>query len=669
MSKVLNVQFSKSFTVPVEELDKGQGFVKWGKKNDYPFFIIDLLHGSAWHQGILKNKSYYIAGGGLEVVSGDAQPFLNNEYRDFDMNEIAQRMTFDFELFGAMCVKGTWNREGTRVVAWEHLDIDACRLSEDERTLYVSDDWNARRQTPEDTNFRTYPALDENNPHGAFFIYYKEPSKQAKGEKGIYPKPPYVGGITAIQTDCDISRFHMFEISNGFKAGTLINLPGGFPETAEEERKIKEQIKGPVQSIESAGEIIITFSQTKDDAPSVMQLSGNDLDKRYEMTERAVQQNILVAHSITAPTLFGIIQQGSFNAAESADLFEIFKVTYVSSRQKQIEWMINYMAQLSGSSAILKLVDVTPIGTVPQVDAADSAPDVAADPLAAGEIDVAKTALNGAQIASIIDVVAAIKEGVLTPEAALQVLLASFPTIAEAQAREIVGLDSAGMGFCNHKQLFSDQSLELFEKHGELKEQFEIIKSVPVEWDTPSEEVFSREQQMFDEIGQIMVQLTDLEKSVLTLLQEDDEEAGSIAKATGEPLQVIVQVIEKLVILGLYEKPSIDADGVRTSGTVTPTGGQVVNQIPGAEQPQYEIRYSYETRKDVPPVKTKSRNFCLALLRLDRLYSRDELSMISSQEGRDVWRYRGGYYTNPDTGKTTPWCRHIWMQNLVKRKQ
>jgi hypothetical protein len=669
MSKVLNVQFSKSFTVPVEELDKGQGFVKWGKKNDYPFFIIDLLHGSAWHQGILKNKSYYIAGGGLEVVSGDAQPFLNNEYRDFDMNEIAQRMTFDFELFGAMCVKGTWNREGTRVVAWEHLDVDACRLSEDERTLYVSDDWNARRQTPEDTNFRTYPALDENNPHGAFFIYYKEPSKQAKGEKGIYPKPPYVGGITAIQTDCDISRFHMFEISNGFKAGTLINLPGGFPETAEEERKIKEQIKGPVQSIESAGEIIITFSQTKDDAPSVMQLSGNDLDKRYEMTERAVQQNILVAHSITAPTLFGIIQQGSFNAAESADLFEIFKVTYVSSRQKQIEWLINYMAQLSGSSAILKLVDVTPIGTVPQVDAAAPVSDVAADPLAAGEIDVAKTALNGAQIASIIDVVAAIKEGVLTPEAALQVLLASFPTIAEAQAREIVGLDSAGMGFCNHKQLFSDQSIELFEKHGELKDQFEIIKSVPVEWDTPSEEVFSREQQLFDEIGQIMVQLTDLEKAVLTLLQEDDEEAGSIAKATGEPLQVIVQVIEKLVILGLYEKPSIDAEGVRTTGTVTPTGGQVVNKIPGAEQPQYEIRYSYETRKDVPPVKTKSRNFCLALLRLDRLYSRDELSMISSQEGRDVWRYRGGYYTNPDTGKTTPWCRHIWMQNLVKRKQ
>ena len=73
MSKVLNVQFSKSFTVPTEELDKGQGFVKWGKKNDYPFFLIDLLHGSAWHQGIIKNKTYYISGGGIETISGNAE--------------------------------------------------------------------------------------------------------------------------------------------------------------------------------------------------------------------------------------------------------------------------------------------------------------------------------------------------------------------------------------------------------------------------------------------------------------------------------------------------------------------------------------------------------------------------------------------------------------------
>lgn len=671
MSKLLSIEFSKQFTLPTEDLDKQQGFVKWGKKNDYPFFLIDLLHGSAWHQGIVKNKSYYIAGGGIETVSGNGDEFLRNQWRDFDMNEIVQRMAFDFELFGAMCVKGTWNREGTRVVAWEHINVDAARLSEDERTLFVSDDWSARRQSAEETNFRTYQALDEENPTGTFFIYYKEPSKQAKGEKGIYPKPPYVGGITAIQTDCDISKFHMYEISNGFKAGTLINIPGGAPETAEEERKIRDQIKGPVQSVESAGEIIITFSQTKDDAPSVMQLSGNDLDKRYEMTEKSVQQNILVAHSITAPTLFGIIQQGSFNAAESADLFEIFKITYVAARQKQIEWLMNYMAKLSGAVVELKLVDVTPIASAVEenVDAAAPAQAAPVDPLVAAEVDVAKTALNGAQIASIIDIVAAIKEGVLTQDSALQVLMASFPTINEDQARQIVGMQSGDLTFCNHKDMFSTDDIEIFAQHGAMRDEFEIIKSVPIEWDTPAEEVFSREQMLFDEIGEILIELTELERTVLELLQEDDEEAGSIARALGEPLDVIVNTIERLVELGLYEKPLLDANGVRTGGSVTPTGGQVAKRgATTGQTPQYEIRYSYEKRPGVPPAKSGSRKFCVKLLTLDRLYLRDEINTISAGVGRDVWKYRGGWYTNPVTGATTPWCRHIWMQNLVRRK-
>ena len=600
MSKLLSIEFSKQFTLPTEDLDKQQGFVKWGKKNDYPFFLIDLLHGSAWHQGIVKNKSYYIAGGGIETVSGNGDEFLRNQWRDFDMNEIVQRMAFDFELFGAMCVKGTWNREGTRVVAWEHINVDAARLSEDERTLFVSDDWSARRQSAEETNFRTYQALDEENPTGTFFIYYKEPSKQAKGEKGIYPKPPYVGGITAIQTDCDISKFHMYEISNGFKAGTLINIPGGAPETAEEERKIRDQIKGPVQSVESAGEIIITFSQTKDDAPSVMQLSGNDLDKRYEMTEKSVQQNILVAHSITAPTLFGIIQQGSFNAAESADLFEIFKITYVAARQKQIEWLMNYMAKLSGAVVELQLADVSPINK---------------------------------------------------------------PQPAPVQQQQMSTHE------CQFESNGDDMEVEIFAQHGAMRDEFEIIKSVPIEWDTPAEEVFSREQMLFDEIGEILIELTELERTVLELLQEDDEEAGSIARALGEPLDVIVNTIERLVELGLYEKPLLDANGVRTGGSVTPTGGQVAKRgATTGQTPQYEIRYSYEKRPGVPPAKSGSRKFCVKLLTLDRLYLRDEINTISAGVGRDVWKYRGGWYTNPVTGATTPWCRHIWMQNLVRRK-
>ena len=652
--KLLTLSFSKEFQKPVEMKDKKMGFMKWGVKNDYPFFLIELLNGSAWHQGIIRSKTFYIAGSGLEVTSGDATAFLQNSFSDFDMNEIVQRMVFDFEVFGAMAVIGTWNREGSRVVRWEYIDLDAVRIRQDERTYYVSDDWNAREQTAEGTNFRTYPALDENNPVGSFILYYKEPAKKAKGEQGIYPKPAYYGGITAIQTDVDISKFHMYEIQNGFKAGTLINMASGFPETAEEERKIKEQIKGRTQSVEDAGEIIITFSDSADTAPTVLSLNGNDLSDRYLMTEKSVQQNILVAHSVTSPSLFGIIKDGSFNAAESADLFEIFKMTYVNARQKQVEWMVNYMAKISGAMATLKLKDVSPIASA--VKALEPAVAPTTPTATDVPVDVAKSALNGAQIASLVEVVAQIKAGILTADSALQIILASFPGIDESQARKIVGLPTVTMSSCGSKHTFSKDELDIFSEYGRNASEYYVVKEQIIEWDTPSDEVFAAHDLMFASVGELVLQLSDFDKNVIDMMSRG-EDSTAIAKATQTTIQQVAESIAKLTALEVISQ-----------GQVTDLGQNVVDQ---AEAPvsQFEVVYTYKERPGVPPVITKSREFCTRLIGLNRLYTREDINSISSRVDRNVWTYRGGWYTNPETQVSTPYCRHIWVQQLViKRK-
>jgi hypothetical protein len=85
---------------------------------------------------------------------------------------------------------------------------------------------------------------------------------------------------------------------------------------------------------------------------------------------------------------------------------------------------------------------------------------------------------------------------------------------------------------------------------------------------------------------------------------------------------------------------------------------------------RFEVRYGYRTRLDVPPAKSGSRQFCERLMDLNRLYTRDEINAISNRltPYRDVWRYRGGWYTNPDTQVSTPWCRHEWIQQLVVKR-
>jgi len=576
-----SLSFRKEFIKPDEEKDRALGFIKWGKKNDYPYFLVDLFNGSAWHQGIIKTKTFYIAGGGLEVVTGDMQAFIDNQYSDFNMNEIAEQLAFDFELFGGFAVKGTWNREGTRVAKWEYLDVDAIRMTEDERFYYLSDDWTAMNQSAEKTNLRMFPALDETNKTGSFIIYYKEPSKRSRKEKGIYPKPTYNGGLTAIQTDVDIAKFHMYELQNGFKSGTLINMPSGFPESTEELHRITESIKGRTQSVEDAGEIIITFSDGKDLAPTVQQLTGNDLDKRYEVTAASVQQNILVAHSVTAPTLFGVMQQGSFNAAESGDLFEIFKTTYVSTRQKRIEWMLNYMAELGGYLGKVKLVDVLPLKSVA-------------------------------------------KETTIQPA--------------------VVSLSK------------KDDEFSIFEQFGESQDNYKVISTHPIAWDTSSEEVFSRQELMFETIGEIKIKIKDFDKEVLNLLKKG-EDSTSIAKALNTNIESVAKSINQLTTWELYQK-----------GNTTNLGESLLEDIQ-IEIADFEVRYSYRTRTDVPAVKTESREFCLKLLSLNRSYSRQDIDSISTRVDRNVWTYKGGWYTNPDTQKTSPWCRHEWIQQLVVKQK
>jgi archaellum component FlaC len=376
----------------------------------------------------------------------------------------------------------------------------------------------------------------------------------------------------------------MYELQNGFKSGTLINFPSGYPETTEELNRLKDNVKGRSQSVEDAGEIILTFSNGQDEAPTVMSLNGNNLDQRYLATEKSVQQNILVAHAITSPQLFGVRLEGSFNSAESGDLFNIFKATYVNTKQRRIEWMLNLMLELGGYIGQVKLRDVDPLPK-----------------------DVPTPAIT-------------------TPTPIVQ--------------------------SC-HNNNFSTDEIKVFEQFGESNENFIVLHSEPIEWNTPSEQVFSRSKQLFDKVGEISATLTGADKDVLKLLS-DGESSESIAKALNTSVEEIAQRIQTLRELEILTK----------GGEVNTLGKSVIENL-DIPISRFEVRYTYRTRPNVPDPITQSRAFCVKLIELNRSYSRQDIDNISVRVDRDVWRYRGGWYTNHETKATTPYCRHEWIQQLV----
>jgi hypothetical protein len=70
----------------------------------------------------------------------------------------------------------------------------------------------------------------------------------------------------------------------------------------------------------------------------------------------------------------------------------------------------------------------------------------------------------------------------------------------------------------------------------------------------------------------------------------------------------------------------------------------------------------------VPEPITQSRAFCEKLIDLNRTYTRQDIDNISQRVDRDVWKYRGGWYTNPETKATTPYCRHEWVQQIAIKR-
>jgi hypothetical protein len=83
-------------------------------------------------------------------------------------------------------------------------------------------------------------------------------------------------------------------------------------------------------------------------------------------------------------------------------------------------------------------------------------------------------------------------------------------------------------------------------------------------------------------------------------------------------------------------------------------------------------RYAWANESDKNTID-RSRDFCVELLKADKAYTRAEIEQLQNdmdeeQFNTSVWRYRGGWYHNPNTGINTPYCRHFWKSFIVRRR-
>lgn len=614
--------------LPIEKQKAGQTWISWGEQNDYPQFLIGLYYNSSIHQGIVNSKVKYIASSGLDAQTNDLPKWeliKKNGNAPFSLDEISLMVAKDFELLDSFAIMFKKNPI-SKFWDMHHVSTELIRKGEDSSFFYYSENWKERNQTEEKTGFKKIKNIEDLSLEDKeCLLYVSSRSKQHILDektglltKSVYPIPSYSGAIKSIMASIEMNYFRYSEVVNSFKGGTMINIPTGAPDNEHDKKKLIAQLKGDASDRDKQGGIVVTFSRGSENAPTVTQINGNNLDQRYLLTQESIIDDIMVGHSVISPTLFSIKTAGQLGGSQELETaYQLFMNNYALERQKIITDALEY-AHYTLNSFV-------------------------------GDIFFQNKPLNLSGKTEEVSEVAK-KISVLEPN--LQNVILQKLTVNEL--RSIAGLnpipngDVVQQSFKN--EVSDDTVISWFSELGR----------------TEYKEVFSQEVKDFTKLEMSEKELlskysfaNDLTADQLKIVEmiNNGESYGAIVKAIDKGATYVSRQLVELEKLGMIK-----------GFELTPKGKTNVGEV------SFEVVYKYEEREGIPPlIGNSSRPFCKNLMGLKKVFTREEIDKITAKLkangiDRNVWEYKGGWYHNPETNVNTPSCRHTWKQSVIEKQ-
>ena len=653
--------------LPVYKEVKGKEYVYYGEKNDYPNYLLRIYNNSAKNNAIITGKVDYICGNGWTVKAEDemqkAKAFglidrINT--KEESLNELTKKLVTDLSIFGGYYLQVIWTKGTGEIAELYHVDYYKVRTNLDNSEFYVSDNWIKNDNVNPRPDFETYPAFDPNNTTGTQILYFKE----YRAGANTYSLPDYRGAISYIELDISIGEYHLNTINNGMFSSKLINLNGG-KVSQEEEDRIERQFKDKFSGSKNAGKFMLAFNDSKENEPSIVDLSGTELDKHFDLLNKTVQQEIFTGHKVTSPMLFGVKTEGQLGGrAELREASELFQNTYVNAKQQSLEEVVNYLLKFNDIVAELEIKKTEPIAFQfsEQIISTNMTQDEIREKLGLAPIE--KKESQGSQ-----DIINSLNS--LSPLIATKVVesmdvnelrgLIGLPMKTEIVTPENIGQEPAA-AFSDHLHLECSISehdadiLKKFEGKGVSKDKFKVIESSKMHFSSMEDFI---KQDLFAEY-----QLNDVQKKIITQIQRNDAVTiPQIAKAVGIDEASVISRINTLIDdQVLVEK--ISREGLITR-SVTRTGEAAIKRLEPVTS--FKVLYSYELRPNIPDLKegSQSRPLCAELIKRNLFFTREEIQNLSNPLGYSVFQLCGGWYTRPGTNIRTPYCRHEWKRNVV----
>lgn len=406
--KIEVLKLAKEYVRPEIKESNSKDWVMNGDDNQMYKDIIACYYNSPTNSAIIDSYSRYVYGLGLNVQ------------QDFISKTDLRRICFDMVLFGEASF------EVTPKGKLYHIDKSKLLPNKAEdgeiKAYWYSFDWSNEKKFPA-KKIPVY-GFGKKTENQVFVI------RSAQVGQFYFGNPSYISALPYCEVESELANYYVNHIKNGLSFGHIINVNGGKPESEEDLNKFSKQIRNQLIGSTNAGKFLLSFNDNKESETTISALEVSDAHKQYDFLTQEAQNKICISHKVVSGAILGITKSTGFssNAEEIETAFNETYLNVIQPIQELVIDSIEFVKGLSGLEFVNLREDVQTDTTEPT--AVGDVPPVASEDLIKKE-----ASYNGAQISSSLDIMQAVKDGVLTIDQAITFLIQMLqfePAVAKA---------------------------------------------------------------------------------------------------------------------------------------------------------------------------------------------------------------------------------------------
>jgi hypothetical protein len=342
-----------NYVRPAVVENKFKNWVLNGKKNYFYQYIIDRFNGSPTNAAIINSYIDLIYGNGLSAKNVLHPDWL--KLKAILKPKDIKRIISDFELYGEASIE-VIETKGKKLSSISHIPkekVVPSPVNKDNviESYWVCDNWaDLNRNKPEE--------IDAFTGKGAKQIFVISPYRAGKK---YFSDPDWISGSPYAEMEEEIANLNINSIKNGLSAGYIINVPDGIVLTPEEKDEFEAQIKKKLTGSPNASQFIVSFNGT-DAKIEITPFPVNDnIHKQWQWLTDSARQQLLTAHRVTSPMLFGIKDNtGLGNNADELDIAEAqLMKRVVKPKQNYITEALEEILEAYGINLDLHFIPLT----------------------------------------------------------------------------------------------------------------------------------------------------------------------------------------------------------------------------------------------------------------------------------------------------------------------